>query len=451
MILTTEQRAAADLMARAGAYLDFQTFVGYMTPGHYASQPWHLGIISGYLNQVYSRKIKRLIINLPPGFAKSDFVTRHYPAFEIGRRPTTDLIITAYGDSIAKDFAGDIKGLIQSQRYRNVFNKIDIKSDQKAKNNWRIVNGGLPLGRAIASGIGGQITSRRAGLCIIDDPTKNIVEALSFKRTQAQFDWYRAVLRTRLHPGAAIILVMTRWSSHDLTARLLADTGPYGEKWTLCRIPALMDGESIWPERYSTKELTEIRASIGESFFNGLYMQAPTDNTSSVLGEFQIGDWPEDPDYCIAALDPKYAGKDTMGLTFLARKDGQHYVTGYCFYKDVRQEKETIIRLCRKHQAGTLWIETNADQGMSVDLFRPLYPMVKGFVSHRHLGSKHQRVMIDFANNMDKIIFDKNCQQDYMLQVVSYSEGKEPDDCIDSLASACRKTFKRRDQYRIGL
>ena len=70
--------------------------------------------------------------------------------------------------------------------------------------------------------------------------------------------------RQRLQPGGAIIIVMTRWSIRDLTAKVLAKQSEKGaDKWDIVEFPAIMpSGESLWPEYWSLDELEGVKASI---------------------------------------------------------------------------------------------------------------------------------------------------------------------------------------------
>ena len=74
----------------------------------------------------------------------------------------------------------------------------------------------------------------------------------------------------------------TRAKADDLAGRVLADEG---DRWTVIDLPALALSEDdalnraigapLWPERYDTDSLTEIRRSVGERVWWSLYMQQP--------------------------------------------------------------------------------------------------------------------------------------------------------------------------------
>ena len=72
----------------------------------------------------------------------------------------------------------------------------------------------------MAAGVGSAITGRGADLLIIDDPHTE-QDAMNRDAMERTFEWYTSGPRQRLQPGGAIILVMTRWNTKDLTGMLL--------------------------------------------------------------------------------------------------------------------------------------------------------------------------------------------------------------------------------------
>ncbi len=55
-----------------------------------------------------------------------------------------------------------------------------------------------------------------ADLLIIDDPVKDEQAVATEDARKKLFDWYRTKVRTRLNPGAAIVIIMSRWHEDDL-------------------------------------------------------------------------------------------------------------------------------------------------------------------------------------------------------------------------------------------
>jgi hypothetical protein len=121
---------------------------------------------------------------------------------------------------------------------------------------------------------------------IIDYPVKGAQEAASATYRQHTIEWYQTVLRTRLYPDAAIIIVMTRWHKEDLVGWLLAQEAAGGEQWRVITMPAIAEqsdplhrkpGDALWPEWFDTKALADIKATMTPYQWLSLYQQRPTD------------------------------------------------------------------------------------------------------------------------------------------------------------------------------
>jgi predicted phage terminase large subunit-like protein len=154
---------------------------------------------------------------------------------------------------------------------------VTVNPDSKAASRFDLVQGG---GMSTA-GIGGPITGKGGDLVIIDDPVKNYAEAVSTTMSRAQWNWYQTTLRTRLEPGARILLVMTRWAETDLSGRLEESDEP----WVDVRLPALAEdddplgrepGSALWPARYDVEALTKTRDALSGSHWASLYQGRPT-------------------------------------------------------------------------------------------------------------------------------------------------------------------------------
>jgi hypothetical protein len=72
--------------------------------------------------------------------------------------------------------------------------------------------------------VGAGITGHGGDLIIIDDPIKSREEAESAIFRERVFEWFTDDLYTRDEPGAAIIIINTRWHHDDLYGRILWET-----------------------------------------------------------------------------------------------------------------------------------------------------------------------------------------------------------------------------------
>jgi predicted phage terminase large subunit-like protein len=120
-------------------------------------------------------------------------------------------------------------------------------------------------------GVGGPITGRGAHLAIIDDPVKNQQDADSETIRESVWNWYLTTLKTRLMPGGAIILMMTRWHEDDLAGRILKEEG---DEWEVIKLPAVTDGKALWPEWFPLSELETHKKHART--WQALYQQNPT-------------------------------------------------------------------------------------------------------------------------------------------------------------------------------
>ncbi len=96
-----------------------------------------------------------------------------------------------------------------------------------------------------AVGVGAGVTGFGGQLIVIDDPVKSRAEAESETYREKLWDWYRNDLYTRLEPGAAVILIQTRWHQDDLAGRLLQEMKTGGDQWEVIDLPALSEPRAV--------------------------------------------------------------------------------------------------------------------------------------------------------------------------------------------------------------
>ena len=236
--------------------------------------PKHLRFIEKKILETILKKNGRLIINMPPRHGKSELVSVWLPAWFIMNYPKKRLILTSYGDDLAKSFSRRARDVVKS--FGPSMASITLDPAKYGADEFKIDGFG---GGVTALGTGGSLTGRGADLIVIDDPVKNGEEAQSPAMRAALYEWFRSTLYTRLEPGGSIIIVMTRWNNEDLTGRLMKEGG-----WEQISLPVFAGadcplgrkpGEPLWRERFDTSALEDIRRSIGSYWFESLYNQKP--------------------------------------------------------------------------------------------------------------------------------------------------------------------------------
>jgi predicted phage terminase large subunit-like protein len=245
----------------------------------------HNRVIAAALEQVEAGKIRRLIINVPPRHGKSQLSSRLFPAWFMGRHPAESLILATYSDKLSWDFGREVRQFIEDPVFQQVFPGVPlttasvdrIETDQQ--------------GKVFFVGRGSAITGRGSIGLVIDDPIKDRVEADSLVTRNKLWSWYNQVAKTRLLSSVGwIVIIQTRWHEDDLVGRLTDPRNPdyspvEGPKWRIIDLPALSlgsgdplgrkEGEALWPERFPTTYLEEMRAADPRGF-QALYQGSPT-------------------------------------------------------------------------------------------------------------------------------------------------------------------------------
>lgn len=245
--------------------------------------PAHLIRLCATLEAVERGEVRRLIVSMPPRHGKSLTATKRFPAWYLGRNPDKRVIIAAHTASLAESFSRVSRNELEEHGSR-VFG-VSIAADSSSVQRWAIDRRG---GGMVAAGVGGPLTGQGADLLVIDDPIKDHEAAFSETQREAVWEWYRTVARTRVHPGGAIVLVMTRWHEDDLAGRLLREAGRGGEQWQQVVMPMVDEsGGILWPERFPPHEVAAIRSAVGSYAWEALYQQRP----SSPSGDIVQRDW----------------------------------------------------------------------------------------------------------------------------------------------------------------
>jgi hypothetical protein len=289
---------------------DFLTFVKYIWPEFIEGD--HHKTIADKFNRFKSGELKRLIINMPPRHTKSEFASYFLPAWMIGNDPKLKIIQATHTAELAVRFGRKTKTLMDSEEYKNVF-RTRLREDSQAAGRWETEQGG----EYFAVGVQGAVTGRGADLLIIDDPHSE-QDAYSTTAFDKTYEWYTSGPRQRLQPGGRIVLVMTRWSTKDLTAQLI-NAGAKEEKadqWELIEFPAILpSGDPVWPEYWKLEDLLAVKASAGMGKWNAQYMQNPTSEEGAILKREWWRNWEHDYmpalEHVIQSYDTAFMKKET--------------------------------------------------------------------------------------------------------------------------------------------
>jgi predicted phage terminase large subunit-like protein len=273
-------------------------------------------LIAEKLEAVEHGEIDRLMIFMPPRHGKSELASKRFPAWCLGRDPKRQIIAASYNSDLANDFGRNVRNLVNEPEFGQVFPNVSLAPDSQAANRMNTNHGGA----YVAAGVGTAVTGRGAHIALIDDPFKDREEADSERRRDVVWDWYRSTLYTRLMPGGAVVIILTRWHEDDLAGRILEQEP---EQWEVLSMPAINDaGEALWPEWYGIDALHRIKATIGPREWSALYQQRPQPDEGTFFQRAWFKHWQQLPslryygssDYAVTADGGDYTVHRVWGI-----------------------------------------------------------------------------------------------------------------------------------------
>ena len=240
----------------------------------------HVKIICDAIQKIIDGQQQFLIIELGPQHGKSMAITETLPSYYLMRYPDKKVMVTAYGENLYSQFADSNRdkftrlapklfGLTTS---KNTANQFDVRNHK---------------GEAFFTSMLGSATGHSADLLIIDDPIKNSEEAMSPTVKEKIWKEWTNTFSTRLQNNSSVIVIATRWTTDDLSGRLLQQKA---YDWQEIKLPAIAtgipkgqtdiigrhNGEALCPELHTLDALLAQKKNLGTQAFNALYQQSPT-------------------------------------------------------------------------------------------------------------------------------------------------------------------------------
>ena len=252
----------------------FADYVKYMFKEFYKKEfvfaDFHQEIIKT-LEAVSRGELKRVIINIPPRYSKTELVVKMYVSWTLTTRPEAKFIHLSFSDSLVRDNSSATRSYITSDGYQR-FWPLVLKEDSKSQKKWYTMQGGGMY--AVASGA--DVTGFGAGsggAIIIDDPLKPDDAASDLKRSTIN-NRYNSTFQSRVNDRTVpVILIMQRLHEDDMSGYLIS--GGSGDKWFHLKMPALdAQNNPLWEAKHNFEELQSLKKAAPYTFA-GQYMQEP--------------------------------------------------------------------------------------------------------------------------------------------------------------------------------
>lgn len=316
-------------------------FVDYVWPVVEPAIPfirgWAIEAIAEHLQAVTDGYIKRLLINVPPGFSKSLLTDVFWPAWEWGPRnlPHYRYVCASYSNHLTERDNMRCRNVVMSDRYRRLWgDRFKISNEQFTKVKFANDRTGWKL----ATSVGGIGVGERGDRFIIDDANNTMDMESSAIRDNTNM-WFTEVVPDRLNSpqNSAIVCIQQRLHEEDVSGTALSRNMDYthlmipmeydpgrhcvtvigmdeiGEEITW-EDPRKEEFELAWPERFPQAQVDQLKNAKGPYAWAGQYQQSPEPRGGAILKRdyWQLWEEPRYPgfDYIVASLDPAYTAKD---------------------------------------------------------------------------------------------------------------------------------------------
>ncbi len=361
----------------------FQT----VSPGQAYMHNWHVDAMAHHLRLCLDRKIRRLIITVPPRNLKSICSSVAFPAFALGHDPTVRFICVSYAHDLMVKHSRDCRSVMQSPWYRQLFPRTRMDPRKNTEDQLVTTARGFRLGTSV----GGTLTGLGGNFIIIDDPMKP-ADAMSEPRREAVKHWFDATLSSRLDDkrNDVIVIVMQRLHVDDLVGHVLGK-----DEWVHLNLPAVADteqnipigfdrdherrvGDLLHPEREPMEVLEALKGTMGSPAFSAQYLQAPVPAEGALIRWSWFNIYRDVP--------PRHtSGRIVQSWDTASKADELSdysvcttwLVQGNdCYLLDVFRKrleypylKQKVIALARRHAVHTVLIE---DKGSGTSLIQDL-------------------------------------------------------------------------------
>ncbi len=288
---------------------------------------------------------------MPPGSAKSTYASVLFPPWLLQKQPKANVLAASHTTELAEKWGRRVRNIVNEH---SVELGISPSPDSQAAGRWSLTSGA----EYYAAGVGTGIAGFRAKFGLIDDPIRSRQDADSELIRDRIWDWYINDFRTRLVPGAAEILIQTRWHEDDLAGRALNHSD-----WHVISLPAIAEendqlgrevGEALWSDgQYGYgDQIQELRKNTPARTWSALYQQRPAPEE----GDYFKAEWLKPYE---KAPDPKtlrvYGGSD-----YAVTADGGDFTVHAVVGIDP-EGRMYLLDLWRKQASSDVWIEAFCD------------------------------------------------------------------------------------------
>ena len=265
----------------------------------------HIDVMAEHLQAVNEGEIRRLILNIPPRYAKTSLFGIAWPAWTWLRKqggprgneiqgPQTQFLYVSHKDELAHKASKTTQRLIQSRWYQSHWgDRYVLKSKGKD-----VIDNDHHGARQV--GVVNAVTGMGADILGIDD-IHDVKRVESPLIREGSLQWFSESAVTRMNDPEvnAIVIVMQRSHMRDLTGYLV-EQGLEHDEWVHVCLPLEYEpdhphvfagdwrtelGEPLWPERESKERIAQKKKTMGPYAAAGQLQQRPLPRSGGLFGK----------------------------------------------------------------------------------------------------------------------------------------------------------------------
>lgn len=400
------------------------------------------------------------------------------------RHPDKSCFFVSHTAAMAKKVYSDILVMLQDpmRNIVNIFPEFEIKS-QSAEDLWIQLEGhsSNPYHTAYFRGIDGNMAGilEASWLLYCDDLIKNIEEAMNPTRLETARQKYSIdITQRKTNKEVKELHIATRWSIHDVisTLELLHSDDP---KWKFIKRPAINEnGESNFmyksPFEMDMEHWNNQRnlPDMDEISFNCIYQQEPIERDGLLFSEdnmsYYNGVLPEqEPDLVCSYCDIAWGGGDFLSMPIAYVYGNDVYIHDIVYNDKTKLTTKPLVKTAiERNKIVKAGFEANnggdeyADdisESLKKENYRCAIQTFKAPTNKSKLariiacvdeitaqGTGYRLIFLDKLARKDRQDYDLFMKHIFMFNQGAKYQGKQKDDCVDSLAGLVTNILESR-------
>lgn len=464
---TLSERSLVEFMRRGWRTIETSTYI----------HNWHIDAIADHLTAVADRKIKRLLINVPPRHQKSLSCGVFFPAWvwaqdpgkdraireDAWRGPGVKFLTLSHKGELAERDAMLSRRVMESPWYRGHWgSRVSFNRDENAKGRYR----NTAMGARYTGSSGAGILGEGGDIIIVDDPHPS--QGMTDADREKVLAWWSETLQSRLNDqrNGAFVVIMQRLHERDLSGHILArESG-----WDHLCLPATFekthptptrssigfkdprrDGEPLWPARFGVAELDSLARGLGSYAAAGQLQQRPAPREGGMFKRWWFPIKAASPvnglvvrRWDLAATEKAHNSDPdwTVGVRMRRTTDGLFWIEDVVRLRGSPAEVEAVIRKTAEQDGRSVvqWIPQDpgaAGKMIAQRFVRDLAPYPARIAHEGVMGSKINRAD-PFAAQCEagNVFLVRGAWNDAFLEELGLFPNAAHDDQVDAASGA---------------